>query len=56
MINALMKVAPGFVFGFITTMVLNLIYGLTGWNILTTATILIAYFVGRLHTYLKETE
>lgn len=54
MMRTLKQVAPGFIFGFTTTMILNLIYGLTGWNILITATILIAYFVGRLHPYLKE--
>ena len=54
--SALMKVAPGFIFGAVTITILRLIYGPTGWNVLTLFAILAAYFVGRLHTYLKETD
>ena len=48
MMSALMKVAPGFIFGAGTITILKLMYGPTGWNVLTMLAILTAYFVGRL--------
>ena len=43
----LTKFATGFMFGVLAILALTAMYGPTGWNALTTFTILTAYLVGR---------